>query len=128
MDAPDDGALWEDPATSSGRPGFRAPHLEHAHAGGTSTIDFVRRGFVLLAGPDGQAWCDAARTAGAELGLPVESHCMTDAPGFAELYGTGAEGAVLLRPDGFIAWRARTSSPDSAAELNAAFRGILALA
>ena len=65
---------------------------------------------------------------GAELGLPVESHCMADAPGFAELYGTGEEGAVLLRPDGFIAWRARTSSRDSAAELNAALRGILALA
>ena len=40
---------------------------------------------------------------------------MADAPGFAELYGTGAAGAVLLRPDGFIAWRARSAAADAAA-------------
>jgi len=53
---------------------------------------------------------------------------MTDAPGFAELYGTGAAGAVLLRPDGFIAWRARSASADATGTLAGALRGILARA
>ena len=124
----EDGSLWESPHEPTARPGSRAPHLPLAGAGGTSTLDFVRRGFVLLAGPDGQDWCHAAQAAGADLGLPIESRPMTDAPGFAELYGTGAAGAVLLRPDGFIAWRARSASADAAGMLAGALRGILARA
>ena len=43
---------------------------------------------------------------------PVEAHRagadFRDASGrFSELYGTGAEGAVLVRPDGFVAWRSQ---------------------
>jgi hypothetical protein len=124
----EDGSLWESPHEPTARPGSRAPHLPLAGAGGTSTLDFVRRGFVLLAGPDGQDWCHAAQAAGADLGLPIESRPMTDAPGFAELYGTGPAGAVLLRPDGFIAWRARSASADAAGMLAGALRGILARA
>ena len=124
-EAGEDGALWESPHEPTARPGSRAPHL--ALADGTSTLDFVRRGFVLLAGPDGQAWCDAAQVAGADLRLPIESRCMTATPGFAELYGTGEEGAVLLRPDGFIAWRSRSASADAPGELLGVLRGILDL-
>ena len=50
-----------------------------------------------------------------DLGLPIESRPMTDAPGFAELYGTGAAGAVLLRPDGHVAWRS-AKGPDRDAD------------
>jgi putative polyketide hydroxylase len=119
----EDGSLWESPHEPTARPGSRAPHL--ALADGTSALDFVRRGFVLLAGPDGQAWCDAAQAAGAELSIPLESRRITDAPGFAELYGTGESGAVLLRPDGFIAWRTRSASADAAGTLAGALRRIL---
>jgi putative polyketide hydroxylase len=31
---------------------------------------------------------------------------------FEEVYGTGAEGAVLVRPDGFVAWRAAGAGDD----------------
>jgi putative polyketide hydroxylase len=31
--------------------------------------------------------------------------------GFPEAYGIGASGAVLVRPDGFVAWRAENSGP-----------------
>jgi 2-polyprenyl-6-methoxyphenol hydroxylase-like FAD-dependent oxidoreductase len=119
----EDGSLSESPHEPTARPGSRAPHL--ALASGGSTIDFVRRGFVLLAGPAGQAWCDAAQAASAELGLPIESRCVTDAPGFEELYGTGEAGAVLLRPDGFIAWRAGAPPGDGPAQLLAVLRQIL---
>lgn len=122
----EDGTTWESPHEPTARPGSRAPHLPLAD--GSSTIDFVRRGFVLLAGPDGQAWCAAADAASAELGLAIESRCMTRAPGFAELYGTGGAGAVLLRPDGFIAWRAREAPGDGDAGLAGALRQILCLA
>ena len=105
-EAGEDGALWESPHEPTARPGSRAPHSRSgARTAPASTLDLVRRGFVLLAGPDGQEWCRGAGGA-ADLGIPIESRPMTDAPGFAELYGTGAAGAVLLRPDGFIAWRA----------------------
>ena len=61
--------------------------------------------------------------------VPIESRCMADAPGFDGLYRTGAAGAVLLRPDGFIAWRARSAAPeDAGAVLTSVLRQILALA
>jgi 2-polyprenyl-6-methoxyphenol hydroxylase-like FAD-dependent oxidoreductase len=125
----EDGALWESPHEPTARPGSRAPHLALADAPGrgSSTLDLVRRGFVVLAGADGQAWCEAAQAAGAALGVPIEHRRMANAPGFAELYGTGAAGAVLLRPDGFIAWRARSAAGDAAAVLTRVLRQILAL-
>ena len=43
---------------------------------GSSTLDLVRRGFVLLAGPAGEAWCRAAGAASAELGVPIESRAI----------------------------------------------------
>jgi putative polyketide hydroxylase len=122
----EDGSLWESPHEPTARPGSRAPHLAYAApGGGTSTLDLVRRCFVLLAGPGGQAWCDAAQGASSALGIPVESRCMNDAPGFAELYGTAESGAVLLRPDGFVAWRARAADADGEATLRAVLGGIL---
>jgi hypothetical protein len=30
---------------------------------------------------------------------------------FAQAYGIDGEGAVLIRPDGIIAWRAKTAEP-----------------
>jgi len=33
------------------------------------------------------------------------------------VYGTGSDGAVLVRPDGFVAWRTSGSHPDPEGEL-----------
>jgi 2-polyprenyl-6-methoxyphenol hydroxylase-like FAD-dependent oxidoreductase len=116
----DDDALWENPREPSGRPGFRAPHLP-VSAGGVeqSTLDLFGRDFVVLAGSGGQGWRSSARAAARTLGVPVDGYCVgedfTDAEGrFETLYGTGPGGAVLVRPDGFVAWR--SSAPHSSSD------------
>jgi hypothetical protein len=109
----DDGSMFENPLEPTGRPGTRAAHVAWEDG---STLDLFGRGFVVLSGS--QSWCDAARETG------IEAHRI-DTPAFAELYGTGGEGAVLVRPDGFIAWRAREAQENGGSELSAALGQIL---
>jgi 2-polyprenyl-6-methoxyphenol hydroxylase-like FAD-dependent oxidoreductase len=86
-----------DPLENGARPGARAPHVWIEHDGKRiSTLDLFGRGYVLLTGPDGRAWCDS------HVGAPC--YQLGD-PGFLEAYGIGPSGAVLVRPDGFVAWR-----------------------
>jgi hypothetical protein len=127
----DDDETWEDPATPSGRPGFRAPHVPVTFDGGErSTLDLLGRGFVLLAGTDGESWCAAARAAGDSFGVPLDAYRvgaeLTDAAGVLETaYGTGTAGAVLVRPDGIVAWRASATHPDPEGELSRALGAAL---
>jgi 2-polyprenyl-6-methoxyphenol hydroxylase-like FAD-dependent oxidoreductase len=109
----DDDLIHENPHEPSGRPGTRAPHVE-LDAG--STLDLFGPGFVVLSASD--AWCRAAQAAS------LDAHRI-EAPVFATAYGTGADGAVLVRPDGFIAWRARHAPEDGERELSSALAQIL---
>ncbi|WP_020498079.1 FAD-dependent monooxygenase [Sciscionella marina] len=97
------------PEDWAGQPGTRAPHLwlgPHE-----STLDLYQVGWVLLA--EGEAWAEAVRSAEKRLGVPVELVSLTG-PEFAEQlreeirrgYGIEDGGACLVRPDGYIAWRA----------------------
>ena len=126
----DDGARWEDPRAPTGRPGFRAPHLPITLGGARSTVDLFGRDFVLLAGPEGGAWCAAAEAVGGALGVAIAAHHadgrMDPSRRFAALYGTGAGGATLVRPDGFVAWRASAPRSDPDAELTRALATALA--
>jgi 2-polyprenyl-6-methoxyphenol hydroxylase-like FAD-dependent oxidoreductase len=120
-----------DPRLTRAVPGSRAPHLWIQRNGRRrSTLDLFGRDFVLLAGPDGGSWCDAApaaaspgvqlavhRVGGPELAVPDDS--------FTEAYGVSRTGAVLVRPDGFVAWRARAASSRPADSLTAALRTAL---
>jgi putative polyketide hydroxylase len=45
--------------------------------------------------------------------------------GFAESYGITATGAVLVRPDGFVAWRATTDEEASEKRIAEALRVLL---
>ena len=114
----------DDPRLTLGRPGSRAPHLWLERDGGQrlSTLDLFGMAFVLLAGPEGEAWCAAAADAGRAFpGLEVDAHqidgpVLRDPGGrFAESYGIAPGGAVLVRPDGFVAWRAKSppSNPET---------------
>jgi 2-polyprenyl-6-methoxyphenol hydroxylase-like FAD-dependent oxidoreductase len=113
---PDDaGSPHEHPRQANGKPGSRAPHLWLEE--GRSTLDYFGKGFVLLAGGDGAAWCQ-----GAPAGVRAER---IDHPEFCPAYGITAQGAVLVRPDGFVAWRSKTSDADPAGTLKRVLETVL---
>jgi putative polyketide hydroxylase len=123
-----DDADWEDPRTPTGRPGFRVPHVP-VHRNGTelSTLDLVTTRPVLLTGPDGAAWAQAGKAAADRLGVPLDVHSigtggdLDDSDrSFASACGIGRDGAVLVRPDGFVAWRASGTADDSVRVLGTA--------
>ena len=102
-------------------PGCRAPHVWLGRAQARlSTLDLLGPGFTLLAAPQGEAWREQALAAGAALGVQVDAYRigaagLADLGGFAEAYGIGAAGAVLVRPDGHVAWRAQGAPGDDQA-------------
>ena len=111
------------------KPGWRAPHLwVRTQAGGhrVSTVELLDGGFVMLAGPQGQAWCDAARAIDGPphiLGYRVaaDGDLVPEHADICALYGIAPDGAVLVRPDGHVAFRA----PHTTADPKAALRGAL---
>jgi 2-polyprenyl-6-methoxyphenol hydroxylase-like FAD-dependent oxidoreductase len=133
----DDGVADIDPRQSRGLPGTRAPHVELGRQGKTlSTLDLYVGDFVLMAGPQGAAWAQAAAAAAAQVGVDVVSHTvggdLVDRSGefgaepFPTAYGIGPSGASLVRPDGYVAWRASEHTTDAADRLTAALRHVLA--
>jgi hypothetical protein len=76
-----------------------------------STLDLFGRTFVLLANGDGDGWRAAGLAAAGGLGLPLDAYVVggdelaDPEDGFAEAYGLSCAGAVLVRPDGIVAWR-----------------------
>jgi hypothetical protein len=104
------------------RPGARAPHLWLED--GRSTLDLFGEGMVLITGAGGEAWARAANDVAD--GTPLTTQALPDGGRPAELYGLGPDGAVLVRPDGFVAWRARSAPSDPAAALRDALATALA--
>jgi 2-polyprenyl-6-methoxyphenol hydroxylase-like FAD-dependent oxidoreductase len=115
------------------RPGHRAPHLALRRVGrDISTLDLFDRSFTLLAGARGNGWREAARSAAATLGVPLHAFTVganadlgDGAQRFNDLYGVDTDGAVLVRPDGHVAWRSAQDRPNREAELNGSMRAIL---
>ncbi len=103
----------EDPRESLGRPGSRAPHLWIENdTQRMSTLDLFGRGFALLTSPGGEKWVDASRAAARQItGLDFDAHVIAS-PDFTTAYGIGDSGAVLVRPDGVVAWRAKRITSD----------------
>ncbi|MFJ2734914.1 MULTISPECIES: FAD-dependent monooxygenase [unclassified Streptomyces] len=118
----------------NGEPGSRAPHLWVTRDGAkVSTVDLYERSFVLLCG--GAGWHTAARTAGARLNVPLDVHSIGDGAEYdldtggdadwSSVHGVAPEGAVLVRPDGFVAWRTEAGTTDMEKELTGALLQIL---
>jgi 2-polyprenyl-6-methoxyphenol hydroxylase-like FAD-dependent oxidoreductase len=115
-----------DPRESFGRPGTRAPHMWIHHDGRKmSTLDLFGRSFVLLTPPAGEAWFAAAREAAGQFaGLELDAHII-EYEGFAAAYGLTEDGATLVRPDGFVAWRSKTIQNDPVGAVTSALQSVL---
>ncbi|UQW99701.1 FAD-dependent monooxygenase [Streptomyces sp. RerS4] len=102
--------------------GTRAPHLWLLRAGERiSTLDLYERSFTLLSGV-GTPWSAAAARVRRELGAHLDAWTVGPEPeadlrpvddvDWAQAHELPAEGAVLVRPDGFVAWRSEGPAAD----------------
>ena len=112
--------------TPSDRPGGRFPHLWTDLARLGSTLDWFDRDFVLVAGPKADAWLNAAREVAEKSGVPIHIRQL-DAAHEADGLHMGQRGAVLVRPDGHVAWRMPWLPTDPVAELGISLQRILSL-
>jgi 2-polyprenyl-6-methoxyphenol hydroxylase-like FAD-dependent oxidoreductase len=106
--------VHDDPRRTLGRPGSRAPHIWLCldDAKHISSLDLFGRSFVLLAGPQGEPWCSQA-TSFADLdSYRIGATLHDPKSAFATAYGLSPTGAVLIRPDGFVGWRAKALVED----------------
>ena len=119
---------------ASTRPGAKIPHAWLVDKAGlrVSTMDVVGKGKLsVVTGLAGQAWADAVN----EMDLPFLQAVGIDSPTARDLYGDWARireideaGALLVRPDGFIAWRHFSGVADQAEaskQLSAAVNAVL---
>jgi putative polyketide hydroxylase len=106
------------------QPGTRTPHAWVRHNGErVSTLDLLGPGFTVLTRD--QRWRGAATSASAALGIPITMHCIAD-DAWAAVTGLAPEGALLVRPDDFVGWRADQLPANPESELHQALSTILA--
>jgi 2,4-dichlorophenol 6-monooxygenase len=130
--APDrDPELYHQPSTV---PGSRLPHAWVGDARQRlSTLDLAPMSrFTLLTGISGEAWADAAAKVAQDLGVPLEAVVIGPGRTVTDLYYDWArlreveeDGALLIRPDKHIAWRATTLPADPQRALHDALSAIL---
>lgn len=118
-----------------GETGTRAPHMWLTRAGERiSTLDLYERSFVLLSGA-GTPWQEAARRVAAQLPARLEAYTIGSGPGadlledgscdWTEIHAMSPEGALLVRPDGFVAWRSEGAVADPRATLHEVLSTVL---
>ncbi|MFF8612325.1 FAD-dependent oxidoreductase [Streptomyces sp. NPDC015350] len=110
-----------------GRPGSRAPHLWVRQGGDRkSTLDLYERTLVLLTDGTDTVWRRAAARAARRLSVRLQVYGIgpgaelepEDGADWTAAHGTTAQGAVLVRPDGFVAWRSTGPADDAEATLH----------
>ncbi|MEV0978583.1 FAD-dependent monooxygenase [Streptomyces sp. NPDC049915] len=132
------GPVVPDRLELSGAPGSRAPHLWVRRGDSRlSTLDLYETSLVLLCdASEGRAWYDAALRLADELRVPLRPHRVgaggdlvpEDASvSWSDVHGVAAGGAVLVRPDGFVAWRTAHAVQDAERELRGVLGRVLSL-
>lgn len=121
----------------STRPGHPLPHawVEFGQGGERlSTVNLVQPGrFLLIAGEEAGEWRSAAELVSGELNLPLDAVTIGHATGdlldprltWTRLREHGPHGAILVRPDRFIAWRSMASADDPATVLRTVLTSVL---
>lgn len=97
-----------------GQPGTRVPHVWVRD--GVSTLDLLGPGFTVLTGDE--RWCAAAAS------VSVAAHRVWSDE-WAAITGLTPDGALLVRPDDFVGWRAEDLPADPEGELRQALSAIL---
>jgi hypothetical protein len=116
----------------SSDPGDRAPHERLVGTAGiSSTLDLIGPDFTLITQTTNPLWQQQAATAVA-AGIPVTVRALNTGPqreaqpsAWNTRCAIPTTGAVLIRPDGHIAWTA--PGPPTNAELLSALRWILSI-
>ncbi len=106
----------------SGRPGARMPHAWLIHGGKRcSTLDLLSLdSFTLITTSPNEAW----ETAVADISavpvryVAIERDSIEDEGCWLKDSGIGLEGALLVRPDQHVAWRAASLPPDPSSVLS----------
>ncbi|GFE66182.1 FAD-dependent oxidoreductase [Litoreibacter roseus] len=120
---------------ASSRPGAPVPHVWVYRADGhrVSTKDLCGQGrFTLLTGLGGEGWRKAADAVRESLGVEIDVRVIGPGQAFEDHYGDFAairgtvdSGALLVRPDFHIAYRAETYSGTAANDLVNAMSAVL---
>lgn len=113
-----------------GQPGTRVPHAWVSHRGQrVSTLDLLGPRFTILTSDTAGWWAAAARTTRVPVTVcSLGTDGATTALDWAAVTGLGPDGALLVRPDGFVGWRAEHLPDDPAGELSDALQSILSTA
>ncbi len=111
------------------RPGHRAPHVPLRQNGqDVSPLDWFEKEWVLIGGEGADGWIAGGERLRSQSPLRVvqlgsgEIEDTDDL--WQEHYATGDAGAVLVRPDGVVAWRSTEAPRDAARELRAVFQAM----
>jgi 2-polyprenyl-6-methoxyphenol hydroxylase-like FAD-dependent oxidoreductase len=146
-DYEDDGKQDIDPRKSFALPGTRAPHVElfiNNKLG--SILDLYGQKFVLVTSHHGKDWGKVVKKLESELDIEFDFKVIAP-PGsedvyvelpihrekisspfslpFSEAYGISPNGAVLVRPDGYVAWKEKSFGSKSESRMKEAMSRIL---
>lgn len=113
--------------------GARAPHLNlERDRKSISTHDLFSDKFVLLAGSEGHHWREAAIAVAEKRRFPLTAltigalgDVLGNSEAFEKMYGVSSDGAVIVRPDGIVAWRSTSQSQDAEGAITEAMTRLL---
>ena len=121
----------------STKPGSPLPHawIDDEDGRRRAIKDLVSPGrFLLIAGEEGESWCAAARELAAVSEVPLDAVRIGHLDG--DLFDPrlmwlrrrefGPDGAILVRPDRYVAWRSMGAGASPSEELAAALGHVLA--
>lgn len=106
--------ITEDPATAIAKPGSVAHHVlaDTPVSRNVPIAEFFGRSFVLFVESQNAEWASAVKAATHGVkGMPVvevQQLLFDGKSAFAARYAISESGAVLVRPDGFVAWSSRS--------------------